>query len=129
MKEKTLQRTLYNAEHGDMNDLEREVAGYISQLSNVVFWHRNLERGKGFCINGFVNHYPDFIVMTEKGNIVMVETKGDDRANADSKAKLALGTKWADIAGSQYHYFMVFKNNEIDGSKKINEFINLLKQM
>ncbi len=67
--------------------------------------------------------------MTEKGNIVMVETKGDDRSNSDSKAKLALGTKWADKAGSQYNYFMVFKNNEIEGSKSITEFINLLKQM
>ncbi len=128
-KENSLQRTLYTAEYGDMNALESEVAGYISQLPNVVFWHRNLERGKGFCINGFINHYPDFIVFTEKGNIVMVETKGDDRTNTDSKAKLALGTKWADKAGSQYHYFMVFKNNEIDGSKSVTEFINLLKQM
>lgn len=128
-KESTLPRTLYTSEHGDMNPLEKEVAGYISQLSNVVFWHRNLERGKGFCINGFINHYPDFIILTEKGNIIMAETKGDDRTNTDSKAKISLGTKWADKAGSQYHYFMIFKNNEIDGSKSITEFINLLKQM
>lgn len=128
-KESSLQRTLYTSEHGDMNPLEKKVAVYISQLPNVVFWHRNLERGKGFCINGFINHYPDFIVLTEKGNIVIVETKGDDRTNTDSKAKLSLGTKWADKAGSQYHYFMVFENNEIEGSKSITEFINLLKQM
>lgn len=59
----------------------------------------------------------------------MVETKGDDRINTDSKAKLSLGTKWADKAGNQYHYFIVFENNEIEGSKSITEFINLLKQM
>src|SRR5574344_1896952 len=59
------------------------------------------------CINGFINHYPDFIIYTEQGNIILLETKGEQLSNDDSKDKLALGTKWADKAGDKFHYFMV----------------------
>ena len=34
----------------------------------------------------------------------MVEVKGDDRTNDDSKIKLKLGSKWADKAGDKYSY-------------------------
>ena len=45
-----------------MNDFEKQVILTISSFPNIAFWHRNLERGKGFFINGFKsNHYPDFI--------------------------------------------------------------------
>ena len=128
-QDNTLQRTLYSAESSKMNNFEYGMANAFSKMSNVVFWHRNLERGKGFCINGFVNHYPDFIVLTEKGHIVMVETKGDDRDNSDSKAKLALGTSWAAKAGDHYHYYMVFDNNSIEGAINKTDFLSELKDL
>jgi len=80
-------------------------------MENVVFWHRNLTIGKGFLINGFSsNHYPDFILYTEKGNIVIIETKGNDRDNDDSRDKNRLGKTWAEKSGDSYKYFMVFQN-------------------
>ena len=112
-----------------MNRFESSVAMYVSQLPNVVFWHRNLERGYGFNINGFINHYPDFIILTEKGNIVLVETKGAQLANADSKDKLYLGQKWADKAGDKFYYFMVFENDCIENSIKLFDFIKTLEKL
>ena len=48
----------------------------------------------GFRINGFINHYPDFIIRTTSGKIIILETKGDDRDNSDSVRKLKLGNAW-----------------------------------
>ena len=75
--------------------------------------------------------YPDFILATEKGHIILLETKGDDRDNSDSKAKLRLGRKWAELAGNQYHYFMVFDENDtgFDGAYRISDFMSLLKKL
>lgn len=100
--------SLYERE-GSMNDFETSVITDLSSMANIMFWHRNLGRSKGFPINGFKsNHYPDFILYTRSGNIVIVETKGDDRDNPDSASKRRLGNKWADLAGSNFHYFMVY---------------------
>lgn len=84
-----------------------------------------------FVLNGFINHYPDFILATEKGHIILLETKGDDRDNSDSKAKLRLGRKWAELACNQYHYFMVFDENDtgFDGAYRISDFMSLLKKL
>ena len=59
----------------------------IANLPNIRFWHRNIEKS-GFRINGFINHYPDFIVRTVSGKIIILETKEDDRDNSDSVRKL-----------------------------------------
>lgn len=53
---------LYKEEE-KVNDFESKVISAISNEDNVYFWHRNQERGKGFFINGFINHYPDFIIV------------------------------------------------------------------
>src|SRR5699024_8804717 len=51
--------SLYERE-GSMNNFEEQVIMDIGTSSNISFWHRNLDRGKGFYINGFKsNHYPD----------------------------------------------------------------------
>lgn len=61
-----MSKSLYHQED-NMNNLEQNVALKISSLDNVVFWHRNLTRGRGFYINGYSsNHYPDFIIYTKK---------------------------------------------------------------
>lgn len=124
-----LDKALYTDE-GEVNHFELKVIKYIASLDNVVWWHRNIER-RGFCLNGFINHYPDFIVKTTRGNIVLVETKGDDRDNSDSKQKLSLGTKWADMAGSQYRYYMVFDEADIGvpGAYRFTEFGELIKHL
>lgn len=104
----SISNSLYERE-GSMNNFETTVITDIASLPNIAFWHRNLGRGKGFAINGFKsNHYPDFIVVTKSGNVILLETKGDDRDNPDSASKRRLGNKWADLAGKEYHYFMVY---------------------
>lgn len=60
-----LPKSLYEKE-GDTDGFEREVINDVANLENVEFWTRNLERGKGFCINGFINHYPDFIIKNKE---------------------------------------------------------------
>ena len=125
---KGITKNLYEQE-GEMNDFEKKVINEIANLESVVFWHRNLERGKGFYLNGFVNHYPDFIILTKNGKIVLVETKGDDRDNSDSSKKIRLGEKWASKAGDKYRYFMVFNNAKLDGAKSIPEVLDIIGGM
>ncbi len=124
-------KSLYTDE-ADVNDFEHKVISALAGLSNVRWWHRVIERNpNSFVLNGFINHYPDFIVATEKGNIILVETKGDDRDNSDSKAKLRLGRKWAELAGSKYRYYMVFDENDtgFEGAYRVSEFMELMKRL
>ena len=87
---------------GDMNGLEEKFILEISNSENIAFWHRNLGRGKGFSLNGFKsNHYPDFILVTKNNKVIIIETKGSDRDNSDSAAKLRLGMAWEKITGSK----------------------------
>lgn len=123
-----LSKGLYT-EEGDINDFEYRTISSIANLDNVLFWHRNPERGSGFCINGFINHYPDFIIRTKNGKTILVETKGDDRDNSDSRNKIELGTYWANKAGDDYRYFMVFDKIQFDGAYTISDFIDILKEL
>jgi type III restriction enzyme len=127
-----ISKSLYVRE-GKVNNLEATVIRGVAELENVVWWHRNLERGKGFCINGFVNHYPDFMVMTSNKNVIVIETKGDDRDNTDSKEKLKLGKAWENGAnqighstGYRYHYMMVFETNPIEGAHLHSDVLRLV---
>lgn len=130
-----ISKSLYVTE-GSVNNLEGKVIRGVADLENIVWWHRNLERGKGFVINGFLNHYPDFIVLTQSKNIVVVETKGDDRDNSDSKDKLKLGKIWeaqanqiAHETGYRYHYMMVFDSNPIDGAYTTGDVLKLIEDL
>lgn len=126
-----ISRSLY-ADEDDVNDFEHRVISAIAGMANVRWWHRVIERNPhSFVLNGFINHYPDFIVATQKGNIVLVETKGDDRDNSDSKAKLRLGRKWAELSGPQYRYYMVFDENDtgFEGAYRVSEFMELMKKL
>ena len=123
-----IRKSLYEKE-GEMNDFEYQVINAIANLDNVVFWHRNIEK-RGFCINGFINHYPDFIVKLESRMIIVIETKGEQLANEDSAAKLELGTKWANMAGlGFYRYYMVFDHQPISGALTVQQLIDRVKQM
>lgn len=120
--------SLYEAEKNDMNDFESKVIDYVVGLNNIEWWHRIIER-KGFRINGCINHYPDFVVKMKSGKIVMIETKGDDRDNTDSKRKLKLGRHWQSQSGTDYRYFMVFDNKRIDEAYTVDEFIEIMKDL
>ena len=121
--------SLYERE-GAMNGFEERVAMEIGTSSNVAFWHRNLERGKGFYINGFkANHYPDFILQTKSGKTILIETKGDHLDGSDSEAKCRLGNEWERQAGNDLAYFMVFDKKEIKGAYTLDKAKELISKM
>ncbi|MFP7696459.1 DEAD/DEAH box helicase [Trueperella sp. LYQ143] len=121
--------SLYEAEDR-MNNDEMEFAARFSAMSNVRWWHRNIER-KGFYINGPFNHYPDFIVMTTSGIIVMVEPKGAQLKNDDSLRKVKLGRLWASMSGDNFRYYMVFQDGipPLDGAVNASNFFRILEQL
>ena len=81
-------------------------------------------------MNGFINHYPDFIVRMKSGFVLLIEAKGDDRDNSDSKQKLALGKIWEAKAGSDsFGYFMVFDSNPLDGALSFDNFMARVKEL
>ena len=129
VKESHLAKGLYEHEDGKLNTFEYTVINKVANIPNVEWWHRNPTGKNGFCINGFVNHYPDFIVKMVNGMIVLIETKGDDRDNSDSKNKLDLGLKWEADAGSSFKYFMVFEHNRIENAIDVQELLETLKGM
>lgn len=43
------------------------------------------------------------------GQLWLIETKGNDRNNEDSRRKRELGAQWAARAGEGFRYFMVFE--------------------
>lgn len=119
--------SLYEKE-GKVNGWEAKVINEIANLENVLFWHKIVEK-KGFYINGFINHYPDFLVQTKSGKTLIVETKGDDRDNSDSIRKLKLGEAWASKVGNDFRYFMVFDNNSMEGAYRLDDFLSVIRSL
>ncbi len=126
----TIPYSLYEAERDDMNDFENTVIDVVVGLNNIKWWHRIIER-KGFRLNAFMNHYPDFMVRTKSGNTVLIEAKGDYLDGDDSKTKLKLGRQWQSQAGRMYRYFMVFKDKDlgINGAYNMDTFLEVMKDL
>ncbi|MDD5862378.1 MAG: DEAD/DEAH box helicase family protein [Prevotella sp.] len=131
-----LPKGLYEEEEDDMDSFEHNVIEKVANLDNVLFWHRNLPRLGGFCIRGYIhNHYPDFIVVTTNGTLVLLETKGPQLANADSQYKLEIGDYWKILSDKLqdriYRYFMVFPDgsNKLDKAKDVSTLIDILKKL
>jgi type III restriction enzyme len=123
----SLPKMLYDKEEKP-NNFELKVINEAANLPHVLFWHRNIER-KGFYLNGWINHYPDFIIYTQKKNLILLETKGDDRDNSNSVEKLKLGKQWEHLAGRNYRYFMVFDQNPVNEALRLDEFIGVMKNL
>ena len=121
--------SLYERE-GTMNNFEERVIMEIGTSANIVFWHRNLERGKGFFINGFkANHYPDFILRTKSGMTILIESKGDHLDGSDSEAKCRLGNEWEKQAGKDFAYFMIFDKKVVNGAFTLDKAKELISGM
>ncbi|MGN6568402.1 MAG: DEAD/DEAH box helicase [Flavipsychrobacter sp.] len=121
---KDITKSLYEKE-GRINAFEERVINEIANMSNIAFWTRNIER-KGFKINGFINHYPDFIIETKSGKTILLETKGD---HLDAEQKIRLGDQWARRAGNNYRYYMVYERRIVDGAYTLDEFLNIIKEL
>lgn len=126
----SIPKSLYNEEEKFDNEYERKVVMELSSLNNIKWWHRNMAR-KGFAINGAVNAYPDFMVRTESGKLLLIETKGDQLENSESREKAEIGAKWAEMAGRMYKYYMVFetKNPGYNGAYSYEEFMRIVKEL
>lgn len=125
----TMPKSLYTAEE-DMNEYERKVVWELTALDNIKWWHRNISR-LGFKINGHIHAYPDIIVMTQNGRILLVETKGDHLDNDDSREKAKIGSKWDSITDRQFRYFMVFQTKQPDyrGAYSYDRFMEIVKEL
>lgn len=121
---KDITKSLYEKE-GSMNGFEERVINEIGNMQNILFWTRNLEK-RGFKINGFVNHYPDFIIQTKTGKTILLETKGD---HLDAEQKIRLGQLWSSKAGNNYRYFMVYDRREVEGAYRLEEFLEIIKKI
>lgn len=122
-----IDKGLYAAEE-NVNGFEYDAIAAIAEHPNVLFWHRNRDRNE-FGINGFINHYPDFIVRMKSGVTLLIETKGDHLDNPESEEKRWLGNKWADLAGDKFKYFMVFQSKEVDGAITLKTLLQLLDEL
>ncbi|MCR4938857.1 MAG: DEAD/DEAH box helicase family protein [Treponemataceae bacterium] len=121
----SIQKSLYEKE-GEMNDFEKLVISEVAALPNVEWWHRNPSKGEGFEINGVTNHYPDFIIKTTSGKIIILETKGD---HLIATKKIKLGNTWAQNAGKQFKYFLVYDKLQVEGTKTKEQFLDLMKEL
>jgi len=119
---KDITKSLYEKE-GKINHFEEKVINDIANMSNIAFWTRNIER-KGFRINGFINHYPDFIIQTKNGKTILLETKGD---HLDAEQKIRLSRLWVSKAGNDFRYFMVYDRRTVEGAYKLDDFLNIIK--
>lgn len=117
-------KSLYEKE-GKMNDYETRVINEIANMPNIAFWTRNIER-KGFKINGFINHFPDFIIQTKNGKTILLETKGD---HLDAEQKIRLGSLWQGKAGNDFRYFMVYDRRTVDNAYKLEDFLNIIRSI
>ena len=126
----SIPKSLYSEEENFDTEYERKVVMELSSLNNVRWWHRNIAR-KGFLINGAINAYPDLMVKTESGKLLLIETKGDQLENSESKEKAETGAKWAEMAGRMYKYYMVFetKNPGYNGAYSYEEFMRIVKEL
>jgi type III restriction enzyme len=121
---KDITKSLYEKE-ASINPYEERIINEIANLQNIAFWTRNIEM-KGFRINGFINHYPDFIIQTKSGKTVILETKGD---HLDAESKIRLGNLWAGKAGNNYRYFMVYDKRVVEGAYKLDDFLNIIRML
>ncbi|MCQ2123098.1 MAG: DEAD/DEAH box helicase family protein [Fibrobacter sp.] len=120
---KSLPKTLHEAEE-KVNIFEEGVINAVANMENVEFWTRNREK-KDFCINGFINHYPDFIIKTKNGKVILLETKGD---HLDAEKKIKLGNLWASKAGNNFRYCLVYKDRRVEHAYTKDEFLDTIKE-
>jgi len=122
----------YNKNYYEKIDkLNREEKDFIDKLDleildNIEFWVRCREKQKdSFALQGWEkrNFYPDFAAMTNKGNIIVFEWKGEDRKdNPDTKYKKEVGKTWEKLGKGKLHFFLVHNGN-------VEEVLNEIKKL
>ena len=86
----------------------------LDTLPNIKFWIRNREKKDPFYIRGWMKNrfYPDFIVVTNNGNTISLEWKGEDRvSNDDTLYKEKIGNIWQNLGNKKLSFFVVTNKN------------------
>jgi len=86
----------------------------LDTLPNIKFWVRNREKKDPFYLQGWQknNFYPDFIALTNKGNILALEWKGEDRvSNEDTKYKEEIAKVWEQLGKGKLNFFLIHNGN------------------
>jgi len=112
--------------YGKTDKLNKEELNFVERLDldtlpNIEFWVRNREKKDPFYLQGWGRNkfYPDFVALTEKGNIIALEWKGEDRiSNEDTAYKVSLGEIWQSF-NSKLNFFLVHNQNIEDVLNKI----------
>lgn len=85
----------------------------LDSLPNIKFWVRNREK-KDFFIQGWKPNkfYPDFIAVTNEGDIIVIEWKGADRvSNEDTEYKVEIAKIWEKLGKDKLHFFLAHTGN------------------
>jgi hypothetical protein len=96
----------------------------LGALDNIEYWVRNREKVDPFYIQGWHRgkFYPDFVAVTKKGNIIVLEWKGEDRiSNEDTAYKVEIGKIWEKLGRGKTNFFLVHNRNVEEVLKKIKE--------
>lgn len=105
--------------YGKIDKLNKEEQKFIERLDldtlpNVKFWIRNREKKDPFYLQGWQKNrfYPDFIALTNKGNVLALEWKGEDRvSNEDTQYKERVAKVWEQVGKGKLHFFLVHNGN------------------
>lgn len=131
----SLSHSLYERE-AEMNDSEFKAISRLISLENIIWWHRIDEKRKdySFRINGFINHYPDFLILTKKNTLILLEIKGEHLANPESKKKIILGKQWESAANQvglpyNFRYFMTFLKEPMEGATSLDDLVETISKL
>jgi type III restriction enzyme len=102
-----------------IDKLNKEEANFIRRLDlehlpNIKFWIRNREKKDPFCLQGWQKNkfYPDFIAVTNKDNILVLEWKGEHLLTGeDTKYKEEVARVWEKLGKGKLHFFLVHNGN------------------
>jgi DNA or RNA helicases of superfamily II len=125
------EKSLYLDEE-TLGTFESKILSVIDSSPNVRWWHRIRARGPGeFFINGYDNHYPDFVLLTNTRILVFIESKGQHLDGTDSANKSSMSEIWDNMSGLNFKYYMVFdsENTRIGKSIQLNQLSNILDRL
>ena len=108
-------RNYYNK----IDKLNKEEARFVERLDldslpNIKFWIRNREKKDPFYLQGWRRNkfYPDFIALTNNGNVLALEWKGEDRvSNEDTQYKEQIANVWEQLGKGKLYFFLVHNAN------------------
>lgn len=105
--------------YGKIDKLNKEEQQFMERLDldtlqNIKFWIRNREKKDPFYLQGWQKNrfYPDFIALTNNGNILALEWKGEDRvSNEDTQYKEKVAKVWERVGKGKLHFFLIHNGN------------------